>query len=112
MYYNNCYSIGTNCEPIHDLSSNFLTKIVTQLYKIISDYVIMIKLGGSNNRAFFYYLVAIIRVCLLVLRLYQTMVALVCLLVLWLHQTIIVKACLLVLWLHQTMVVKFCFIIC
>ena len=38
--------IATNCDPIHDLSSNFHAKIATQLYKIIldtvvSDYLVM-----------------------------------------------------------------------
>ena len=37
LYYYNCNSIATNCDPIHDLSSNFHAKITTQLYKIISD---------------------------------------------------------------------------
>ena len=37
LYFNNCYSIATNCDPLHDLSSNFHAKIATQLYKIISD---------------------------------------------------------------------------
>ena len=37
IYYKNCYSIATNCDPIHDLSNNFHAKIATQLYKIISD---------------------------------------------------------------------------
>ena len=23
LYYNNCFSMATNCDPIHDLSSNF-----------------------------------------------------------------------------------------
>ena len=31
------YSITKNCDPIHDMSSNFHTKIAIQLYKIISD---------------------------------------------------------------------------
>ena len=39
LYYNNCYSIATNCDPIHDLSGNFHAKIATQWYKIISNTV-------------------------------------------------------------------------
>ena len=37
LYYNNCYSVATNCDQIHDSSSNFHAKIAIQLYKIISD---------------------------------------------------------------------------
>ena len=37
LYYNNCYSIATNCDPIHDLCSNFHANIACQLYKIILD---------------------------------------------------------------------------
>ena len=40
LYYYNCYSIAINRDPIYNLSSNFHTKIATQLYKIISDAVI------------------------------------------------------------------------
>ena len=36
-YQNNCFSIATNHNSIHDLSSSFHAKIITQLYKIISD---------------------------------------------------------------------------
>ena len=42
FYYNNCYAIATNCNPIYDLSSNFHIKIATQLYKIISDSVVCV----------------------------------------------------------------------
>ena len=37
LHYNNCYSIVTNCHSIYDSSSNFPTKIASQLYKVISD---------------------------------------------------------------------------
>ena len=49
--------MATNCDPIHDGSSNFHANIATQLYKIISDSVtsnwpiifILNKLNLNNN---------------------------------------------------------------
>ena len=36
LYCNNRYSIATNCDQSHNLSSNFHAKFATQLHKIIS----------------------------------------------------------------------------
>ena len=38
-YYINWNFITINCDLVHDLSSNFHTKIATYMYKIISDTV-------------------------------------------------------------------------
>ena len=37
ILWNKCYLFATNCDPLHDLNSNFYAKTATQLYKIISD---------------------------------------------------------------------------
>ena len=48
MLYN-CYSIATNCNPIHDLSSNSHAKIATQLNRIISITVHSYELCNNCN---------------------------------------------------------------